>query len=67
MAKTGMKKYVLDHRDPTYEQALGHIRKEEKAWRECMKRQVQQRVHEFGYELEAITIRNPRTGTVFKV
>lgn len=28
MAKTGMKQYVNTHKDPTYSQALGNLRKE---------------------------------------
>lgn len=31
MAKAGMKRYVSNHKDPTYDQALGNIRKQERA------------------------------------
>lgn len=31
MAKAGMKSYVSNHKDPTYDQALGNIRKQERA------------------------------------
>lgn len=29
MAKAGMKRYVSNHKGPTYDQALGNIRKQE--------------------------------------
>lgn len=31
MAKAGMKRYVSNYKDPTYDQALGNIRKQERA------------------------------------
>lgn len=31
MVKAGMKRYVSNYKDPTYDQALGNIRKQERA------------------------------------
>lgn len=67
MGKAGMSKYVKDHQDPTYDQALGNIRKESRQRLAWLEKQVQQKAKEAGYNLEALIVKDNKTGAISKI
>ncbi len=67
MGKAGMSKYVNDHKDPTYDQALGNIRKESRERLAWLQKQVQQKAKEAGYSLEALIVKDKQTGAISKI
>lgn len=65
MAKAGMKRYVSNHKDPTYGQALGNIRKQEREAAFTAMLKVR-RMLEAGYVLWCdLKIRSDRSGEVY--
>ncbi len=67
MGKSGMTKYVNDHKDPTYAQALGNIRREHRERLSKTRKQVEDIVRMAGYELEALVVRDQKTGAISKI
>lgn len=66
MAKAGMKRYVSNHKDPTYDQALGNIRKQERAAAFTAMLQVRRMLEAAGYVLWCdLKIRSDRSGEVY--
>ena len=66
MAKCGMKQYVNTHKDPTYNQALGNIRKEERVKAGRLLLTIRREVKEAGYEIWCdLKIRHRKTGEVY--
>lgn len=66
MAKEGTKRYVSNHKDPTYDQALGNIRKQERAAAFTAMLQVRRMLEAAGYVLWCdLKIRSDRSGEVY--
>ena len=66
MAKAGMKRYVSNHKDPTYDQALGNIRKQERAAAFTAMLKVRRVLEAAGYVLWCdLKIRSDRSGEVY--
>lgn len=66
MAKAGMKRYVSNHKDPTYDQALGNIRKQERAAAFTAMLKVRRMLEAAGYVLWCdLKIRSDRSGEVY--